>query len=91
MAITLNCKKMENTLLLVEEKTAALYENPKQLQDMTDDETDAMFDEMILTALDETELSETTFSVTHAELEEGWSIDQNEAIQGIQTAMLGYV
>ncbi len=89
MTITLNCKKMEDTLVLIEEKTAALYEDPEQLQDMTDDEINAMIGEMILTSLDETELSETTFSVTYTKLEEGWSIDQDEAIQGIQTAMLG--
>ncbi len=89
VTITLNCKKMEDTLVLIEEKTAALYEDPEQLQDMTDDEINAMIGEMILTSLDETELSETTFSVTYTKLEEGWSIDQDEAIQGIQTAMLG--
>lgn len=89
VTVTLNCKKLEDAMALADERAMELYENPEQLQDKTDDEIDALLGEIILAALDETELSETTFTVTYTELEEGWSIDQNEALQGVQDAMVG--
>lgn len=89
--VTLNCKKLENTLAIVETKATELYSDPTQLEGKTDDEIDAMIGEMIMAAVGETELSETSFSVTYTKTDEGWGIDQTGAVQGIQDAMVGNI